>query len=212
MKKWLLSLVLLLFEWPAVMAQVRLDVNDSGIALRKYYLSLDVDHLWIKGHHVNWETGEPDDPDAEHNIKTHCSVFVAAALKRKSIYILRPPDHIQSLLANAQFDWLQTRDAETKGWHEITGTETIAIYDSAQAMANRGMVVVAIYKNPDPHKSGHSALVMPLAITTAAIESDGPDLIMAGHFNSSNTPLKKGFKKHIQQWPDPAIRFYCYRP
>ena len=91
-----------------------------GEKLRQFYLSMDVEHLWIAGQHINWETGVADNPDATHNVKTHCSSFVAAACKRLNIYILRPPEHAQGLLANAQFDWLKTPEAAGKGWKPIT--------------------------------------------------------------------------------------------
>lgn len=68
-----------------------LTADSNGMKLRSFYLGLDVEHLWIKGHHVNWETGVPDRNDNEYDKRTHCSRFVAAGCKRHNIYILRPP-------------------------------------------------------------------------------------------------------------------------
>ncbi|MFX7052567.1 hypothetical protein ABTH91_21265, partial [Acinetobacter baumannii] len=81
-------------------------VNIEGKCLRDFYIKENVVEKWLAGHHINWETGEPDNPNATKEIKTHCSAFVAAACKQLNIYILRPPQHAQELLANAQFDWL----------------------------------------------------------------------------------------------------------
>jgi hypothetical protein len=66
--------------------------------------ALDVEHHWPAGIHVNWQTGEPDGL-SEHTPgkHTHCSAFAAAAAKRLNIYLLRPPEHGQILLANAQW-------------------------------------------------------------------------------------------------------------
>ncbi len=66
-----------------------LHVTESGAQLKQFYLSLNVENLWIAGQHINWETGQADNPDATHNIKTHCSTFAAAACKKLNIYILR---------------------------------------------------------------------------------------------------------------------------
>ena len=194
----------------AAIAQTVFTVSDSGAALRKYYQSLDVEHLWLRGHHINWETGIPDSSTTQHNIKTHCSVFVAAALKRKNIYILRPPDHSQTLLANAQYDWLRTRTAERTGWYELSGNSVADVYDSAQIYANEGFVVAAVFQNSDERKSGHIALVMPGEVSSEMLDEEGPLLIMAGHKNSENIYLKEGFEKHISQWPEPDIKFFRF--
>ena len=37
---------------------------------------------------------------------THCSAFVASFSKQLGVYMLRPPDHSPTLLANAQMRWL----------------------------------------------------------------------------------------------------------
>ena len=81
--------------------QSDLRIEPAGQQLKEFYFSLDVEHLWIAGNHVNWETGVADKPEATSENHTHCSAFVAAACKRLNMYILRPPDHSQLLLANA---------------------------------------------------------------------------------------------------------------
>src|SRR5689334_14461426 len=67
--------------------------------------SLDVENHWPAGVHVKWETGVPDGrPESGSGKHTHCSAFVAAAARELGIYILRPPEHPQLLLANAQYE------------------------------------------------------------------------------------------------------------
>ena len=52
-------------------------IDSNGYKLSAFYRSLDVEHLWIKGHHADWETGIPDkDDDDVNNKRTHCSRFV----------------------------------------------------------------------------------------------------------------------------------------
>lgn len=84
-------------------AQDCVRLTSCGEQLKFFYLGMDVLHKWPAGRHINWQTGEPDDPDAVSEIRTHCSAFIAAACERQGIYILRPPGHRQELLANAQF-------------------------------------------------------------------------------------------------------------
>jgi hypothetical protein len=53
---------------------------------------------------------------------------------------LRPPEHGQKLLANAQSEWLAEEGA-ARGWVRLADA------DQAQAAANRGLLVVASYHN-----------------------------------------------------------------
>src|SRR5579871_1755051 len=99
-----------------VSGQRSLRVTPKGDSLRTFYLSLDVEHLWIAGNHVKWETGVADRPDATSGNHTHCSAFIAAACKKLGLYVLRPPEHKQELLANAQYDWLSGPEAIADGW------------------------------------------------------------------------------------------------
>ncbi|KAA0127356.1 hypothetical protein FY557_13355 [Chryseobacterium sp. SN22] len=101
-------------------AQDRVRITSCGEQLKSLYLGMDVLHKWQSGRHINWQTGEPDDPGAVSGRKTHCSAFVAAAYERRGIYILRPPEHKQELLANAQLKWLTSDQAKDFGWHPIT--------------------------------------------------------------------------------------------
>jgi hypothetical protein len=199
-----LLLVLLMFSLSAN-SQHKLGMDEKGHALKEFYLSLRVEELWLSGHHINWEMGEPDNPSSDQDIHTHCSAFVAAACKQLNIYILRPPDHPMQLLANAQYDWLGTPEAEKKGWKLI---ESGNIYEMAQDYANSGYVVIATVKNSNTKLPGHIALVRPAEISSDQLADSGPMLIMASTHNFNYISLKSGFKSHIKEWPDHTVLFY----
>ena len=182
----------------AVFAQQVAPVDSVGASLKRFYLNENVENLWLANQHINWETGEPDDPFAKHGIKTHCSSFVASVCKQKGIYILRPPAHKTELLASAQCDWLFSEAAAKKGWRQITDN----IYAKAQQLANQGFIVTAVYRNPNPHKPGHIALVMPDERKSLAdLADEGPTMIQAGLNNKNFISLKDGFRHHIRDWP-----------
>jgi hypothetical protein len=206
MKKQLLSLF---FVWGmmAANAQRVITVNQKGNSLKSFYLSLNVENGWLAGQHVNWETGVADHPDATTGNHTHCSAFVAAACKRMNIYILRPPEHKQILLANAQYEWLSTAAAAAAGWKPVSSSNH---YEAAQQLANNGIPVIAICKNFDEKKPGHAALVMPAEISTNELQENGPAVIMAGTHNHVIISLKKGFHSHLAEWPEQAVSFYYH--
>jgi 2C-methyl-D-erythritol 2,4-cyclodiphosphate synthase len=187
-----------------------LSINEQGKQLKKFLLGMDVENHWIAGSHIDWETGIADHPDAKAGNHTHCSAFVAAACKQSGIYILRPPEHGQLLLANAQYDWLQTEAARNEGWRSITGVNRLWVYGEAQKAANHGNIVVAIIKNQDDSKPGHAALIVPRDTDTASLSANGPSLIMAGTHNFNNISLKNGFKSHLISWPEDQIAFYVH--
>jgi hypothetical protein len=198
----LLSLALTAFT---ARAQSFLPIEKRGRELKDFYLFLDVEHLWIAGSHINWETGVADRPDASSGNHTHCSAFAAAACERLNIYLLRPPQHKQLLLANAQYEWLTTPAAADSGWKPVTGVDR---YEAAQKLANRGYVVIAVCENPDLKKPGHAALVMPTEMRAEKLAESGPELIMAGTHNHNYVSLKAGFHSHLTEWPEHVILFY----
>ena len=208
MKNILTMLLALCISATNLQAQELITVNPAGNNLLNFYLNMNVENLWIAGHHIDWVTGLPDRPNAEAGIKTHCSAFVAAVCKNKSIYILRPPEHSQILLANAQFQWLTTPAAQSMGWHQIINTSINKTYFAAQQYANNGYVVVAVCQNLNPHKSGHIALIRPTEISTQQLTDEGPTVTMASTKNTNLISLKLGFKSHIKEWPEPAILFF----
>lgn len=208
MKKNIITLLVLCMYATHLSAQETLSISPEGKILLQNYLSMNVENLWIAGHHINWITGVPDMEGADAGIKTHCSAFVAAACKNQNIYILRPPEHGQVLLANAQYLWLQSPAAVVLGWHQIIDSSPVAIYYSAQKYANNGLVVIAVYQNPISKKPGHIAMVRPTKISVQQISDNGPSVIMASTHNFNLISLKMGFKSHINKWPEPAILFY----
>jgi hypothetical protein len=166
--------------------------------------SLQVETHWPAGEHVNWATGVPDGRSEHGGGKhTHCSAFVAAAAKRVGIYILRPPEHPQLLLANAQLDWLETQGA-AHGWQAVNDAE------EAQREANRGLFVVAAYRNHSDALPGHIAIVRPSEKSAADIETEGPQITQAGGMNYRSTTLAHGFAGHPAAWGRHEVRFYAH--
>jgi hypothetical protein len=166
--------------------------------------SLDVEHHWPAGVHVNWQSGDPDGREEHSPGKhTHCSAFVAQAAKRLNVYILRPPEHNQVLLANAQYDWLQGEGA-AQGWKEIAGPL------AAQAAANQGALVVATYRNHRDEKPGHIAIVRPDAKSDGAIRAEGPQVTQAGGTNYRSTSLRTGFAGHPAAWERGEVRYFVH--
>jgi hypothetical protein len=166
--------------------------------------ALDVEHHWPAGVHVNWQTGEPDGHEERTPGKhTHCSAFVASAAKHLNIYILRPPEHGQILLANAQFEWLANEGA-TQGWRSVSGPV------AAQAEANEGRFVVATYRNHNDDKPGHIVIVRPMDKSDSAIRAEGPQITQAGGTNYRSTSLQNGFSGHPAAWGRGEVRYYSH--
>jgi hypothetical protein len=166
--------------------------------------ALDVEHRWPAGVHVTWNTGIPDGV-AESGLgkHTHCSAFAAAAAQRAGIYLLRPPEHTQRLLANAQYDWLATQGA-AQGWRALQdGIE-------AQRYANQGWFVLAVYKNHHDDLPGHVAIVRPSDKDAHTIELEGPQVTQAGGTNYRSVALRTGFAGHPAAWAHHEIRFYAH--
>jgi hypothetical protein len=206
--KKLILTILFLFFLSNSFAQRLITIDSAGQQLKRFYLDQHVDSLWITGHHVNWETGLPDEPNAKIDIGSHCSAFVASVCKQNGVYILRPPAHDTELLANAQYIWLHSADALALGWKQITQNSL----ETAQRLADSGIMVVAVYKNPNPNWSGHIAFVIPAEIITDSIAASGPILIQAGRTNSNYITFKQVFGRQIKKWPPTSreIAFFYY--
>jgi hypothetical protein len=165
---------------------------------------LDVENHWPAGVHVKWDTGVPDGkPELSAGKHTHCSAFVAAAARSLGIYVLRPPDHPQTLLANAQYDWFEQEGAE-QGWKALDSAE------DAQRYANQGWLVVATYRNHHDDKPGHIAIVRPSDKSEAEIREEGPQITQAGGTNYRSVALKVGFAGHPSAWGRHEVRFYAH--
>jgi hypothetical protein len=166
--------------------------------------AMNVEHLWLAGEHIDWQSGAPTGkPERVEGKHTHCSAFVASVAERLGVYILRPPEHTQMLLANAQFDWLVDQGA-AGGWNELTSSE------QAQADANRGDLVVAVYRNHHDDKPGHIAIVRPNEKSASAIADEGPQVTQAGGTNYASTSLAQGFANHPAAWGHKEVRYFAH--
>jgi len=166
--------------------------------------AMGVETKWIAGQKVYWESGLPTGvPETMPGKHTHCSAFVAAAAKKLGVYILRPPEHGQKLLANAQNKWLD-EDGGAHGWRKLADA------NEAQAAANRGLLVVASYHNHHDDRPGHIAIVRPGNKTAEQIAAEGPDVIQAGSVNKTSISLKDGFAGHPAAWRDHEIVYYAH--
>ncbi|HTU53954.1 MAG TPA: hypothetical protein VMF62_08275 [Acetobacteraceae bacterium] len=165
-----------------------------------------VEHLWQPHVHIDWLTGEPDpDRPGWSPNATHCSSYAAAMADRMGVYLLRPPEHGQDLLANAQFRWLEGQGEEA-GWKEVDAK-------TAQSLANQGSLVVAVYENPDPGRPGHIAVIRPSEKTPAALEAEGPEEAQAGRHNALSIPVAQGFAGHDGGWEPGGtggLRFFAH--
>lgn len=181
------------------------EISPAGQRLARELDAMDIENKWLAGVHIDWDTGLPDGrPIRSPGRHTHCSAFVASAAKRFGIYILRPPQHGQVLLANAQNEWLAAGGA-AEGWEPVRdGFE-------AQRLANRGFLVVASYHNHRDNKPGHIAIVRPSLKSGEQIAEEGPDIIQAGTVNSSSISVKAGFAGHIYAWRNNEIDYYAHR-
>ena len=179
-------------------------VTPQAQAMMQALDAMGVESKWIAGQHVYWDTGLPTGvPETSPGKHTHCSAFVAAAAKVLGVYILRPPQHGQMLLANAQNEWLA--DAGTaQGWTRL------ADGGEAQAAANRGQLVVASYHNHHDDRPGHIAIVRAGAKTAEQIAAEGPDVIQAGAVNRTSISVKDAFKGHPAAWRDGEIVYYAH--
>jgi hypothetical protein len=70
---------------------------------------------------------------------THCSAYVAAAAFYLDIYILRPPNHQQLHLANAQVSWLGADGVENGPTAEEAGWSPSGNERGAPSFCSGGM-------------------------------------------------------------------------
>jgi hypothetical protein len=166
-------------------------ITPAGERLARFLDATGVDHRWLAGHHVDWLTGQAT--LGTRAKATHCSAFVAAAAARLDVYVLRPPDHSEDLLANAQLRWLRDAPAAS-GWRSLP--DPVA----AQAAANRGDLVVEAFENPNPHRPGHIAIVRPSEQSRTDLDRDGPRETQAGETNALDTFTALGFRHHRGAW------------
>jgi hypothetical protein len=180
-------------------------ISSAGSRLASTLDGMNVESLWLSHEHVNWETGEPDRGanDEGPGNHTHCSAFAAAAAKKLGVYLLRPPEHGQLLLANAQAEWLAGNAGSKAGWRRISDMR------EAQRQANQGNLVLVLFENPDRHVPGHIAIVRPSEKSARALEENGPEIIQAGEHNHAKISVRIGFENHPGAWPN-GVRYYIH--
>jgi hypothetical protein len=182
-------------------------ITAAGSRLAAFLDGTGVDHLWLHGFRVNWETGEAITAWGDGRPHTHCSAFVASVAMRLGIYVLRPPQHSQVLLANAQMGWLRSPEASAMGWQSLPDVT------SAQMRANLGELVLAAFENPDADKPGHIAIVRPSEIDAATLLANGPFVTQAGLHNALSVLLAEGFANHKGSWlagGTGSVRFFAH--
>lgn len=181
-------------------------ISAEGRRLLEVLDATNVESLWLAHEHVDWETGQPDkDADYEGPGRaTHCSAFAAAVGKRVGVYMLRPPEHGQILLANAQAGWFHSDAGRQNGWREVTTAL------EAQSLANLGYLVTVVFENPDSHRPGHIAIVRPSLRSERLLEENGPEITQAGERNYLKTSTKVGFEHHPGAWPG-GVRYYAHK-
>ena len=195
-KRLLLFLVAALIVWsPDAFAQPCCGpISPDGERLAQFLDNSGVEHRWIAGWHIDWLTGERDPKRRGYReAATHCSAFAAAMAAKLGAYVLRPPEHSQELLANAQMRWLRD-EGPAQGWQKLPD------YVAAQEQANQGMLVLEAFENPDPRRPGHIAVVRPSTKTRARLDRDGPQETQAGEHNRVTTTTASGFRVHHSAW------------
>jgi hypothetical protein len=176
-------------------------ISARGRHLASVLDGMNVEQRWLPGDAVNWRTGEHD-PDARP-LRAHCSAFAAAVCAAFDIYIPRPPERSEWLLANAQCAWLQEEGAR-RGWMHVDDAVT------AQRLANQGNLVLVCYQNRDRDDPGHIAVVRPSEKSVKKIAAQGPDITQAGSHNYRKTSARFGFRLHARAWDRGEIGYYWH--
>jgi hypothetical protein len=176
-------------------------ITAGGRRLAAVLDSMEVEQHWLRGQPVDWRTGEID--PAARPLKGHCSAFVAAVCATLDLYLLRPPEHDEWLLANAQCAWL-AEEGPAQGWTRVEdGIE-------AQRLANQGRLVLACYQNPERDDPGHIAVVRPCAKSLSRLKAEGPDVTQAGARNYRRTTVRNGFRLHAKAWQRGKLVYYAH--
>ena len=200
----ILAVSLLLFAAVPTSTAFGAEITTAGRQLKADLDAMDVEHLWLpKTQLKKWRTGEPSDEPVTSSGHTHCSAFVAAFCERHDIPMLLPPP--QHFLANRQRDWLLD-EGRAKGWQAVGAQE-------AQRLANRGVVVVASFKNENEHfhdGHGHIALIRPSTKSPAQVTKEGPQITQAGGHNFNSAPLNKGFAQEVIVRHE--VMFFAFKP
>jgi hypothetical protein len=177
-------------------------ITAAGQRLASVLDGMHVEILWLAHERVDWKTGKPD-PGEPPTTSTHCSAFAAAVGLRLGVYMLRPPEHGQLLLASAQTQWFNSSGGKSAGWRPV------ATMQAAQEFANEGKLVVISYANPDPQRPGHIVIVRPSTKSAAQLAVEGPQVIQAATYNRASSPAATSFREHPGAWPN-GVRVFVH--
>jgi hypothetical protein len=196
-------------------------IAPEGQRLTSLLDGMNVESLWIAGFPIDWRTGQATGPRrTTPGGHTHCSAFAAAVADRLGLYLLRPPEHGQNWLANAQETWLNGRGetlavpARDAGWEKIGTLADPGASEHAVEQANAGHLVVASYFQPpdgDRQRSGHIAIIRPSDKAPGLVSAEGPDVTQAGAHNHRLASLREGFSAHKDGWRDGTIEYFFNR-
>ncbi len=178
-------------------------ISPAGDRLLSLLDGLQVETHWLAGDAIDWRTGNPK--PGTRGLTSHCSAFAAAVAQRFGAYLLRPPEHGQVLLANAQAAWLAGDAGRAAGWSPLDGAV------AAQSAANAGALVVISYRSANPRTPGHIAVVRPARQTLGEVTRSGPMITQAGQQNFNATRAETGFHAHRAAWPG-GVAYYAFTP
>jgi len=198
------------------------DISETAKKNLDIINSLNVEKKWQKGNVINCMTGETFLEETEKydppKLKrlTYCSCFAYATSKALGLpnkALLPHPENNKEFvptLSNKQIEWLETEGIKN-GWNYIKTENRDENFTQAQKFANQGYFVLATYKNANPKRVGHIAVVIPSNKNIEKIKLEGPDIAQAGTNNFSSGSLKKGFKGKKNAFKDNEIKFYYYK-
>lgn len=195
----LVTLALFALSFGLAPARAAPPISPEGERLAALIDNSGVTSHWLAKGCIAWRSGDPRPCARGLGHKTHCSAYAAAIAERLGVYVLRPPAHVQDLLANAQAAWLAGPGGAAAGWRRVDALD-------AQALANEGQLVLAAWPNPNPRRPGHAAVVRPSERVDADVVANGPQIAWAGTTNSASGTTRQGFRTH----PFEQILYYAH--
>jgi len=182
------------------------EITEKGTRLLLFYNHLDVEHHWLKGNTIDWESGVRTEPASSGTDNYgYAAEFVAAVCKKLKIRFPGPDECREGdLLINEQYNWIKEKGKKNKWEGNRRDVE-------AQRLANEGNLVIAIFPGKTPGQPGHIALVRPANLTQEMIEDEGVQLIQAGTKNYTSTSAKEGFREFPSAFTDLMIQFFSHK-
>ena len=179
------------------------EITAAGRQLKADLDAMNVERLWLpKTQLKSWRTGEASDEPLSPG------AHALQRIRRGFLFAARYPDAraaAATSVGQPPRDWL-LHEGRTEGWRQMSAEE-------AQRLANRGVVVVASFKNDDEHfhgGHGHIAIIRPSTKSDAQVAKEGPQITQAGGHNYNSTPLNKGFAEQVIARHQ--VLFFAYKP